>query len=142
MSDHARIGPPLLIFTGPTGAGGKTKRIGGQSGRTSSGRIGTKSPPSAPRPCSQITLCCGDGPVSRSMVSSMAASGTAGHYARTPAGAASAAPPVFDQPVGPQSTASASSPAPATILLLGKDAANGAPDATETGTSNPPNEHG
>src|SRR3546814_20800403 len=72
------------------------------------------------------------------MVSSMAASGTAGHYARTPAGAASAAPQVFDQSVGPQSSASASSPAPATILMLVKDAANGAAASTENGTSTPP----
>src|SRR3546814_20106902 len=71
------------------------------------------------------------------MVSSMAASGTAGHYARTPAGAASAAPQVFDQSVGPQSSASAASPAPATILMLVKDAANGAAAAPGKGTETP-----
>src|SRR3546814_8788955 len=68
----------------------------------------------------------------------MAAAGTADHYARTPAGAASAGQQVFDQSVGPQSSASASSPAPATILMLVKDAANGAADSTENGTSTPP----
>src|SRR3546814_20721560 len=72
------------------------------------------------------------------MVSSRAASGTAGHYARTPAGAASAAPPVFDQSVGPQSSASASSPAPATILMLVTEAANGAAAPPEHGTATPP----
>src|SRR3546814_4322892 len=39
-------------------------------------------------------------------------------------------PQASDQPVGPQSSASASSPAPATILMLVKDAANGASAAT------------
>src|SRR3546814_9423848 len=37
-----------------------------------------------------------------------------------------------------QSSASASSPAPATILMLVKDAANGAAASTENGTSTPP----
>src|SRR5690606_6957237 len=70
MSYQARIGTPLLIVTGRTGACGKTNRIAGQSSRTSSGTSGTKSLPSAPRPCSQITAQRGSGPVSRSMVSS------------------------------------------------------------------------
>src|SRR3546814_16185129 len=68
----------------------------------------------------------------------MAAAGTADHYARTPAGAASAGQQVFDQSVGPQSSASASSPAPATILMLVKDAAHGAAASTANGTSTPP----
>ena len=55
MSYHARIDIPLLIVTGCTGACGKTNRIGA-GGRSSSPTIGTKSRPSAPRPCSQMTL--------------------------------------------------------------------------------------
>ena len=69
MSYHARMGMPPLIVTGRTGACGNTKRTAGQPGRTSSGTTGTKSLPSAPRPCNQTTLQRGSGPVSRSMVS-------------------------------------------------------------------------
>jgi hypothetical protein len=56
MSYHARIAMPLLIVTDRTGACGNTKRRAGQSGETSSGTIGAKSWPSAPRPCSQMML--------------------------------------------------------------------------------------
>src|SRR5215831_9581392 len=68
MSYHARITMPLLIVTGCIGACGKTNRIG-TSGRSSSPTIGTKSLPSAPRPCSQITLVAGRGAVSISIAS-------------------------------------------------------------------------
>src|ERR1700733_13519591 len=64
MSYHARIGMPPLIVTGRTGACGKTNRSAGQVRSTSSGTIGSKSCPSAPSPCSQITACCGFGAVS------------------------------------------------------------------------------
>ncbi len=47
---------PMLSVTGRTGACGNTKRMPGSAGSFSSGTIGTKSWPSAPRPCSQITL--------------------------------------------------------------------------------------
>src|SRR5690242_10284105 len=56
MSYHARIGMPLLIVTGRTGACGNTKRSAGHAGSTSSGTIGAKSWPSAPRPCSQVVV--------------------------------------------------------------------------------------
>src|SRR5688500_266985 len=69
MSYQARICMPLLIVTARTGACGKTKRTAGQSSSTSSGTIGSKSWPSAPRPCSQITLQAGAGPVSTSIPS-------------------------------------------------------------------------
>src|SRR5687768_3527241 len=69
-SYHARIIMPLLIVTGRTGACGKTNRIAGAPSRSSSFTIGTKSLPSAPRPCSQMTLAAGLFPVSISMVSS------------------------------------------------------------------------
>src|SRR5262245_9150648 len=56
MSYQARMRMPMLSVTGRTGACGNTKRIPGFGGSFSSGTIGTKSWPSAPRPCSQITL--------------------------------------------------------------------------------------
>src|SRR5688500_9590879 len=62
MSYQARMRMPLLIVTGRTGACGKTKRTGCLS--ASSGTIGSKSCPSAPRPCSQMTAARGSGPVS------------------------------------------------------------------------------
>ena len=68
MSYHARIGMPPLIVIGRTGAFGNTKRNGGQARSTSSGTIGSKSWPSAPRPCSQITAWRGFGAVSISML--------------------------------------------------------------------------
>src|SRR5262245_39883875 len=68
MSYHARMTMPLLIVTGCIGACGKTNRIG-TSGRSSSPTIGTKSLPSAPRPCSQITLVAGRGAVAISIAS-------------------------------------------------------------------------
>src|SRR3981081_4141851 len=52
------------------GACGKTKRIAGQPVKSSSRTIGTKSEPSAPRPCIQITETVGLGAVSIWMVSS------------------------------------------------------------------------
>src|SRR5690606_30651768 len=70
MSYQARIGTPLLMVTGRTGACGNTKRNAGQCGRSSSGTIGSKSWPSAPRPCSHSTVHSGEGPVSCSTVSS------------------------------------------------------------------------
>jgi len=69
MSYHARIRMPPLIVTGRTGACGKTKRIAAL-GRRSSGTIGAKSLPSAPSPCSQMTLAVGFFPVSISIASS------------------------------------------------------------------------
>ena len=50
--------PPLMV-TGRTGACGNTKRMPGQPSRTSSGTIGAKSLPSAPKPCSQMMLQAG-----------------------------------------------------------------------------------
>src|SRR5262245_54598264 len=67
MSYHARMRMPLLIVTARTGACGKTKRTG--LGRRNSGTIGSKSWPSAPRPCSQMTEATGFGPVSISTAS-------------------------------------------------------------------------
>ena len=67
MSYHARIGKPLLIVTGRTGACGNTKRSESDFGSRISSTIGTKSLPSAPRPCSQITDAFGCAPVSSSM---------------------------------------------------------------------------
>src|SRR5258707_10711366 len=46
------------------------KRRGRSSGRGSSRTIGTKSQPSAPRPCSQMTVPFGSAPVASSMSSS------------------------------------------------------------------------
>ena len=56
MSYQARMRMPMLSVTGRTGACGNTKRMPGAAGSRSSGTIGTKSLPSAPRPCSQMTL--------------------------------------------------------------------------------------
>jgi hypothetical protein len=67
MSYQARMRMPWLMVTGRIGACGKTKRTG--LARRSSGTIGSKSWPSAPRPCSQITVAAGFGPVSISMAS-------------------------------------------------------------------------
>src|SRR5215467_5559141 len=61
---------PPLIVTACIGACGKTNRMAKASGRSSSGTIGSKSCPSAPRPCSQITAAVGDRPVSSSRVCS------------------------------------------------------------------------
>src|SRR5512142_995298 len=66
MSYHARIGKPLLIVTGRTGACGNTKRTDSVSGSRISSTIGTKSLPSAPRPCSHTTDASGRAPVSSS----------------------------------------------------------------------------
>ncbi len=70
MSYQARIGTPPLIVTGCTGAWGNTKRSAGQPFATSSGTIGAKSLPSAPRPCSQRMLWAGLAAVSCSTVGS------------------------------------------------------------------------
>src|SRR5258705_7567304 len=59
----------MLMRTGRTGACGKMKRRGRSSGRGSSRKIGTKSQPSAPRPCSQMTVPFGSAPVASSMSS-------------------------------------------------------------------------
>ena len=67
MSYQARMRMPWLIVTGRTGACGKMKRTA--PGSSSSGTIGSKSWPSAPRPCSQMTQAAGLGPVSISMAS-------------------------------------------------------------------------
>ena len=50
---------PLLTVTGRTGALGKMKRGATLSGRRNSGTSGTKSVPSAPSPCIQMTLLVG-----------------------------------------------------------------------------------
>src|SRR5690606_38160173 len=70
MSYQARMAMPLLMVTGRTGAWGNTKRIGPSSPNCSSGTMGAKSLPSAPKPCSQITAYLGSGPVSISILSS------------------------------------------------------------------------
>src|SRR6202790_638804 len=70
-SYQARMGMPPLMVTGRTGALGKTKRHARSPARTISGTMGSKSCPSAPRPCSQITAAFGLGSVSTSMVSSI-----------------------------------------------------------------------
>src|SRR5438105_8439660 len=67
MSYQARITKPLLIVTGRIGACGKTNRRARPSGSGSSRTIGTKSQPSAPRPCSQMTLPAGSLPVASSI---------------------------------------------------------------------------
>ena len=56
MSYHARMTKPLLIVTGRGCACGNTKRTAQRRGSRSSVTIGTKSKPSAPSPCSQMTL--------------------------------------------------------------------------------------
>ena len=56
MSYQARIGMPPLSVTGCTLACGNTKRTPASGLSPSSRTIGTKSWPSAPSPCSQITL--------------------------------------------------------------------------------------
>src|SRR6266481_3530112 len=71
MSYQARIDIPPLMVTGRTGALGKTKRHARSPRRTISGTMGSKSCPSAPRPCSQITLAFGITAVSTSIVSSI-----------------------------------------------------------------------
>src|SRR5882672_2060678 len=68
MSYQARMRMPPLIVTGWTGACGKTKRIAALGSR-SSGTIGAKSLPSAPNPCSQMTLAAASFPVSISIAS-------------------------------------------------------------------------
>src|SRR5712692_92031 len=67
MSYQARMRMPWLMVTGRTGACGNTKRTG--FGSLSSGTTGSKSCPSAPRPCSQITAAAGREPVSISSAS-------------------------------------------------------------------------
>src|SRR3954468_6042530 len=67
MSYQARMRMPWLSVTGRTGACGNTKRRASEAGSRSSGTIGSKSWPSAPRPCSQMTAAEGDGPVASSM---------------------------------------------------------------------------
>src|SRR5262245_52679512 len=57
------------MVTGRIGACGKTKRTAAPSS-SSSFTIGTKSLPSAPRPCIQMTAAAGFLPVSSSMTSS------------------------------------------------------------------------
>src|ERR1700729_411638 len=71
MSYQARMRMPPLMVTGRTGALGNTKRHARSRGRTISGTMGSKSCPSAPRPCSQITAALGFAAVSTSMVSSI-----------------------------------------------------------------------
>src|SRR5260221_12439103 len=68
MSDQARMRMPALIVTGWIGACGKTKRIANGGWRIW-GTIGAKSLPSAPSPCSQMTLADGFFPVSISIAS-------------------------------------------------------------------------
>jgi len=55
MSYRARIAYPLLMVTGRTGACGNTNRSAG-SPPWSSGTNGSKSWPSAPRPCIQMMV--------------------------------------------------------------------------------------
>src|SRR5436189_5943102 len=87
MSYHARMTKPLFQVTGRNGACGKMKRAGRLAGRRSSGTMGSKSWPSAPRPCSQMMLATGFLPVSISiggssdssfMFTTIAATGGAG----------------------------------------------------------------
>ena len=61
---NATIKNLKVNVTGRTGAWGKMKRSGRSGPSFNSGTIGSKSWPSAPRPCSQITQPRGDGPVS------------------------------------------------------------------------------
>src|SRR5229473_7920483 len=68
MSYQARMRMPPLIVTGWIGACGKTKRIA-DGGSRIWGTIGAKSLPSAPSPCSQMTLAAGFFPVSISIAS-------------------------------------------------------------------------
>src|SRR5690606_24859895 len=72
MSYQARMRMPLLMVTARIGACGNTKRKAGHPNLTSSGTIGSKSWPSAPRPCSHSTVHSGAGPVSCSTASSKA----------------------------------------------------------------------
>src|SRR5690606_24497831 len=72
MSYQARMRMPLLMVTARIGACGNTNRNAGHPNLTSSGTIGSKSWPSAPRPCSHSTAHSGAGPVSCSTVSSRA----------------------------------------------------------------------
>src|SRR5258708_19256713 len=60
---------PWLMVTGRSGACGKMKRTGFFS--FSSGTIGSKSWPSAPRPCSQRMAASGLGPVSTLIASTL-----------------------------------------------------------------------
>src|SRR6218665_665210 len=53
------------MVTGCIGALGKMKRTPPSALRSSSSQMGTKSLPSAPRPCSTMMLVCGFGAVSR-----------------------------------------------------------------------------
>src|SRR5712664_4845530 len=69
MSYHARMTWPWLMVTGRSGAFGNTKRIGRRAGSRSSGTMGSKSWPSAPRPCIQITAAVGLGALSISTAS-------------------------------------------------------------------------
>src|SRR6266404_5943992 len=66
MSYHARITKPPVMVTGRIGACGNTKRIPSR-GSFICFITGTKSLPSAPRPCSQITAWLGFGLVSISI---------------------------------------------------------------------------
>src|SRR5690348_2991734 len=66
------------MVTGITGACGKMKRTGPTACSCSSLANGTKSLPSAPRPCSTMTVAVGSGAVSISMVSSRAMGAKAG----------------------------------------------------------------
>ena len=66
MSYQARICMPLLMVTARSGACGKMKRSASEAGSGSSRTMGTKSHPSAPRPCSQITVPAGSAPVASS----------------------------------------------------------------------------
>src|ERR1700680_725892 len=70
-SYQARMDMPPLMVTGRTGAWGKTKRHARSPRRTISGTMGSKSCPSAPRPCSQMTAASGFAAVSTSMVYSI-----------------------------------------------------------------------
>src|SRR3954468_10537589 len=58
------------MVTAIVGACGNTNRMAGAASSLSSGTIGAKSLPSAPRPCSQMTAADGFGAVSISIVSS------------------------------------------------------------------------
>jgi hypothetical protein len=73
MSYQARMAKPPLRETGRTGALGNTKRTGPIARRSSSRAIGTKSLPSAPRPCSTMMeaagVAAGSAPLTMSRVS-------------------------------------------------------------------------
>ena len=87
MSYQARMTKPPFIVTGRIGACGKMKRAPPTAARSSSCAMGTKSLPSAPRPCSTIRLAPGSSALCISMVSSVIGRLARAPVERRPAGA-------------------------------------------------------